>query len=61
MAPKHKARKAADTEWKYVPIRRFIAFVEDSINKVTNWLVHEAKEAEKRKKKGNYPKSGDHG
>jgi phage tail sheath protein FI len=53
MAPKHKApkKRAADTEWKYVPIRRFIAFLEDSINKVTNWWVHELKETEKRKEK----------
>ena len=53
MAPKHKApkKRAADTEWKYVPIRRFIAFLEDSINKVANWLMHEPKETEKRKKK----------
>jgi uncharacterized protein len=55
MAPKHKdkARKkpAADTEWKYVPVRRLFLFLEDSLYKATNWLVHEPKETKKRKKK----------
>ena len=41
---------AADTDWKYVPIRRLVLFLEDSLYKATNWLVYEPKETEKRKK-----------
>jgi len=41
---------AADTEWKYVLVRRLFIFLEDSFHRATNWLVHEPKETNKRKK-----------
>ena len=44
------AERDRKTDWKYVPIRRLVLFLEDSINKSVNWLVREPKETEKRKK-----------
>jgi len=59
MAKKRKAKKTpsteqklADTDYKYVPIRRLLIFLEDSLYKATNWLVHEPKETKKRNKTG---------
>jgi hypothetical protein len=57
MAKKRKAKKMPSTEQKladkdYVPIRRLLVFLEDSLYKATNWLVHEPKETKKRKKTG---------
>jgi len=57
MAKKRKAKKTPSTEQKladkdYVPIRRLLVFLEDSLYKATNWLVHEPKETKKRKKTG---------
>jgi len=48
-------RLAADTDWKYVPIRRLVLFLEDSLYKATNWLVSEPKETKKRKRKNPSP------
>jgi len=42
---------AAGTDWKYVPIRRLVLFLEHSLYKATNWLVSEPKETKKRKRK----------
>jgi len=63
MAKKRKAKKTpsteqklADTDWKYVPIRRLFVFLEDSLYKATKWLVYEPKETKKERKRNN-PKS----
>ena len=48
--PSSTEQKLADTDWKYVPIRRLVLFLEDLLHTATNWLVHEPKETEKRKK-----------
>ena len=34
-----------DDEWRYVPVRRFFNFVEESVKKATGWVVFEPNDA----------------